>query len=99
MSHPAADIEPERQAKLAERLNQAMAERVTMRDRAQVARFFDGLELVELELVLVPEWQPGSEAEAQRPGRAVGRRRPQDLSATKSIDISAGPGGTARGAS
>jgi hypothetical protein len=67
VSHPGADIDAEAQGKLAERLNQTMAEKVTMRDRAQVARFFDGLEMVEPGLVRVPQWRPASELEARSP--------------------------------
>jgi hypothetical protein len=77
LSHPASDIEAEAQGKLAERLNETMAEKVTMRDRAQVARFFDGLELVEPGLVRVPEWRPASELEAKSPAGlwgGVGRK-------------------------
>ncbi len=77
LSHPASDIEAEAQGKLAERLNKTMAEKVTMRDRAQVARFFDGLELVEPGLVRVPEWRPASEADATGPAGlwgGVGRK-------------------------
>jgi SAM-dependent methyltransferase len=77
LSHPASDIEAEAQGKLAERLNQTMAEKVTMRDRAQVARFFDGLELVEPGLVRVPEWRPASDLEARSPAGlwgGVGRK-------------------------
>jgi SAM-dependent methyltransferase len=77
LSHPASDIEAEAQGKLAERLNQTMAEKVTMRDRAQVARFFDGLELVEPGLVRVPQWRPASQMEAMSPAGlwgGVGRK-------------------------
>jgi hypothetical protein len=77
LSHPASDIEAEAQGQLAERLNQTMAEKVTMRDRAQVARFFDGLELVEPGLVRVPEWRPASQTEATSPAGlwgGVGRK-------------------------
>jgi S-adenosyl methyltransferase len=77
MSHPASDIDAEAQGKLAERLNQTMAEKVTMRDRAQVARFFDGLELAEPGLVRVQEWRPASELEARSPAGlwgGVGRK-------------------------
>jgi hypothetical protein len=77
LSHPAPDIEAQAQGKLAERLNQTMAEKVTMRDRAQVARFFDGLELAEPGLVRVPEWRPASELEARSPAGlwgGVGRK-------------------------
>jgi S-adenosyl methyltransferase len=77
LSHPASDIEAEAQGELADRLNQTMAEKVTMRDRAQVGRFFDGLELVEPGLVRVPEWRPSSEFEASSPAGlwgGVGRK-------------------------
>ena len=77
LSHPAADIEAEAQGKLAAGLNQTMAEKVTMRDRAQVGRFFDGLELVEPGLVRVPQWRPASELEAKSPAGlwgGVGRK-------------------------
>jgi hypothetical protein len=77
LSHPASDIEAEAQGKLAERLNQTMAEKVTMRDRAQVTRFFDGLELVEPGLVRVQQWRPASEHEANSPAGlwgGVGRK-------------------------
>jgi SAM-dependent methyltransferase len=77
LSHPASDIEAQAQGKLAERLNQTMAEKVTMRDRAQITRFFDGLELVEPGLVRVPRWRPASVLEAQSPAGlwgGVGRK-------------------------
>jgi S-adenosyl methyltransferase len=67
VSHPGSDIDAEAQGQLAERLNRTMAEKVTMRDRAQVARFFDGLEMVEPGLVRVPQWRPASELEARSP--------------------------------
>jgi len=51
LSHPAKDIEPESMARMADSLNQTIAERVTHRDRSAVARFFDGLELAEPGLV------------------------------------------------
>jgi hypothetical protein len=35
-----------------------MAEKITARDRAAVARFFDGLELVAPGLVQVSDWRP-----------------------------------------
>jgi hypothetical protein len=48
-----------------------------MRDRAQVTRFFDGLELVEPGLVRVQQWRPASEHEANSPAGlwgGVGRK-------------------------
>ena len=77
LSHPASDIDAEAQGKLAERLNQSIAEKVTMRDRAQVTRFFDGLELIAPGLVRVPHWRPASELEASSPAGlwgGVGRK-------------------------
>jgi S-adenosyl methyltransferase len=65
ISHPAADIETEAMAQMAERLNKLMAEKVTFRTRPEVARFFDGLELVEPGMVRVQEWRPASELEAK----------------------------------
>jgi SAM-dependent methyltransferase len=67
LSHPASDIEAEAQGELARRLNRTMAEGVTLRDHAQVTRFFTGLELVEPGLVRVPEWRPATDLEASSP--------------------------------
>ena len=67
LSHPAKDIDAAEMAKMAESLNQMMAEKVTFRDRASVARFFDGLELVEAGLVQASKWRPASEIEAASP--------------------------------
>jgi S-adenosyl methyltransferase len=58
LSHPASDIGPEAAAKMAQRLNEIMAEKITARDRAAVARFFGGLELVAPGLVRVSDWRP-----------------------------------------
>jgi len=67
LSHPAKDIDAAAMAKMAESLNQTMAEKVTFRDRAGVARFFDGLDLVEPGMVQASKWRPASEAEAASP--------------------------------
>ncbi len=67
LSHPAKDIDAESMAKMADVLNQMMAEKVTFRDRAAVARFFDGLELVEPGMVQASRWRPRSDAEAASP--------------------------------
>ena len=77
ISHPAADIETEAMAQMAERLNKLMAEKVTFRARPQVARFFEGLDLVEPGMVRVQEWRPASEIEAKSPAAlwgGVGRK-------------------------
>ena len=48
-------------------LNELMAEKIFARDRAAVARFFEGLELVEPGLVQVSQWRPLNESEAAGP--------------------------------
>jgi S-adenosyl methyltransferase len=58
VSHPASDIGSEAAAKMAENLNEIMAEKITARDHATVARFFDGLEPVAPGLVRVSDWRP-----------------------------------------
>jgi S-adenosyl methyltransferase len=72
ISHPAADIETEAMAQMAERLNKLMAEKVTFRTRPQVARFFEGLALVEPGMVRVQEWRPDTEIEAKSPAALWG---------------------------
>lgn len=72
LSHPAADIEAEAMGQMAERLNKMMAEKVTFRGQAEVARFFDGLELIEPGMVRVQQWRPDTEAEANSPAALWG---------------------------
>jgi len=72
MSHPAKDIDAEAMAKMADSLNKMMAEKVTFRDRTAVARFFDGLELVEPGLVQASRWRPTSDSEADSPAALWG---------------------------
>jgi S-adenosyl methyltransferase len=67
LSHPAKDIDAEAMAKMAESLNKMMAEKVTFRDRPAVARFFDGLDLVEPGMVQASKWRPVTDAEAASP--------------------------------
>jgi hypothetical protein len=64
LSHPAKDIHAAEMAAMAERLNQMMAEKVTFRGEAEVAKFFTCLELVEPGMVNVPDWRPDTEEEA-----------------------------------
>jgi hypothetical protein len=66
------------QSEAAARINQLqiMAEKVTPRSHAQVARFFDGTELIEPGVVPVQQWRPDSEEEsAARAGMWVGVAR------------------------
>jgi hypothetical protein len=64
VSHPASDIDSGVMISMASRLNKLMVQKGTARSRAEVARFFDGLDLVHPGLVRVPEWRPRSELEA-----------------------------------
>jgi S-adenosyl methyltransferase len=59
LSHPASDIRPAAVAEMARRLNARLggSTRGTMRDRSEVSRFFDGLELVEPGVVQLPQWR------------------------------------------
>ena len=56
VSHLPADMEAEKMAEMAARSRKMMREPFVMRTRAQVSRFFDGLELVEPGLVQVDQW-------------------------------------------
>jgi len=67
LSHPARDIHAAAIAEIADRMNKLVAEKVTFRTRAEVLRFFDGLELVEPGLVPVPRWRPASHLDAAGP--------------------------------
>ena len=78
LSHPAKDIDADAMAKMAESLNKMMAEKVTFRDRPAVARFFDGLDLVEPGMVQASKWRPVTDAEAASPAAlwaGVARKR------------------------
>jgi trans-aconitate methyltransferase len=66
IAHPASDIHATEIGTAANRLNQVMATPVTLRPHAEVARFFDGLDLVEPGLVQLHRWRavpadPGAE--------------------------------------
>jgi hypothetical protein len=39
----------------------------TFRDREEISRYFDGLELVDPGVVLVSDWRPDSELDAKSP--------------------------------
>jgi S-adenosyl methyltransferase len=67
LSHPARDIQAAAMAEIAERMNELVAEKVTFRDRAEVLRFFDVLDLVEPGVVPAPRWRPASDLEAASP--------------------------------
>jgi hypothetical protein len=68
MSHLASDVQQDTMAEMGRRLNESMTQQFTMRSRAQVTGFFDGLTLVDPGVVLTHEWRPDSDADAQVPG-------------------------------
>ena len=65
ISHPASDLDAGLDV-ATRQFNQSGGEGATNRDRAAVARLFDGCELVEPGVVRVAEWRPDSELEAAR---------------------------------
>ena len=56
MGHAASDIAPEAAAELTERYNAMSSATITPRNREQVARFYDGLEMVPPGLVPISDW-------------------------------------------
>jgi len=80
ISHLARDVDGDALTETFNRLNQQMSESVVLRTQSEVARFFEGLELVEPGVVQLPRWRPDDEPDAIRPGRqlpmwcAVGRK-------------------------
>ncbi len=57
ISHPASDIHPG-QAEAQKRYNERVSTPQTLRTRAEVSRFFDGLDLVPPGVVYVHTWRP-----------------------------------------
>jgi O-methyltransferase involved in polyketide biosynthesis len=59
ISHPAGDVDSGGEiSKAYERLEKLMPDRPTLRGKDQIARFFDGLEMVEPGLVQLHRWRP-----------------------------------------
>jgi hypothetical protein len=58
LGHPASDVEVEASARATAGLNEKLAEPVTWRTRDQVARFVDGVTMLEPGLVQYPQWRP-----------------------------------------
>jgi hypothetical protein len=63
ISHPPSDMTAGLN-RAASSMGPRMSEPITLRSKEQVARFFDGLDLVEPGLVPIQKWQPASELEA-----------------------------------
>jgi hypothetical protein len=68
ISHLASDIQQETMAEMSRRLNESMTQQFSMRTRAQVTSFFDGLTLLDPGVVRTHEWRPDSAADAGTPG-------------------------------
>jgi hypothetical protein len=60
VSHGASDLDNGIAANMATSISPMMAKEVTARSRTQVARFFEGLELIEPGLVRITQWRSGS---------------------------------------
>ncbi len=67
VSHLANDLYPEQMAELARGFNEQAAVKVILRDRAEISRFFDGLELVDPGIAKISEWRSRSDLEAAAP--------------------------------
>jgi O-methyltransferase involved in polyketide biosynthesis len=68
IAHAASDIEPDTAAAMARNYNATSSLTITPRDRATVARFFDGLEMTGPGLLPVAEWWGSSPATTAGPG-------------------------------
>lgn len=66
MSHQASDLYPEETAELTRVWNEQAreTERLALRGHSEVARFFDGLDLVAPGVVQITKWRPRTELEA-----------------------------------
>ena len=59
LAHPASDIRTAKMAEMTRRVNERMSgPKATMRDRAAITRFFDGLDLLEPGVVQPQQWRP-----------------------------------------
>jgi hypothetical protein len=73
ISHAASDIDPDETSEMIRILNEHLAEaRYVGRPRDMVARFFDGLELVQPGVVKITKWHPRSGMEARGPASLWG---------------------------
>ena len=74
LSQVASDIQAEQMAEAAKRYNRLARETQRHRTHDEVARFFDGLDLLDPGLVPVQQWRPGAPAVASPPGRSPSPR-------------------------
>jgi len=64
LSHPANDLLPETQPEASRRYNQRVSTQQRLRSRDEVARFFDGLDLLEPGLTQWHQWRAGPDDSA-----------------------------------
>ena len=79
ITHPASDLLPETQGEASKRYNQNVATHQTLRTRAEVTRFFDGLELLDPGMEQWHLWRPdpGDQPDADlKSGHAGVARKP-----------------------
>jgi hypothetical protein len=77
LSHPASDIDTAAAARATQRYNKLVATPQTRRSRAEVTRFFEGLDLLDPGVVQTDQWRPEPDADpgGKAPGyAAVGRK-------------------------
>jgi hypothetical protein len=72
ISHIASDILPEELAAFARSYNERSGKKLVLRDRDEVARFFDGLELADPGLTQISSWRPVSDLEVAAQATAWG---------------------------
>jgi trans-aconitate methyltransferase len=63
ISHPASDVDAEAAAQAAREYDNSLPTTQTNRNRAQVTKFFDGLELLPPGVVQLDKWRPGPDDE------------------------------------
>ena len=68
LSHATSDIQSGPVAAGTERYNQRSAVPITPRTRAQVTRFFDGLQIIDPGVVPLGQWHPGPPQQFDSPG-------------------------------
>jgi hypothetical protein len=79
ITHPASDLLPETQEEASRRYNQNVATHQTLRPRAEVARFFEGLKLLDPGIEQWHLWRPdpGDVVDAElKSGHARVARKP-----------------------
>ena len=88
LAHPASDIRAAEMAEMTERVNQRMTgPQATMRDRAAITRFFDGLELLEPGVVQPQRWRPEPGVLARLRWSRLVRSRPQAAGVTRRAPV------------